>query len=223
MPRKKETDKKKRITIKDINQKLEDEIKNRREITEAFSTQFEKIETRISKDTDGYKKSKEFIEYRIEELKKMKSEVTSYTLQLVSIIVGIFALILTISYFAFNKSILNNISWLIRINGIFVFVLIIWFIVWLFKEDIFSWKLIKRRDIEMTNQLDYRDRKYLLLGIIIGGLLGFIGNFVWSSYYWTKEYQTDEWMFWFGLIAFIAVIIFGLYMINLLDKKSRTS
>ena len=87
--------------------------------------------------------TKEFRE-DVKKLEKTKAEITSYTLQLITIIVGIFALILTISYFAVNKSIFNDLSWLIILNVIFVFVLITWFILWFVKENPLNLKLFKK-------------------------------------------------------------------------------
>lgn len=135
----------------DIEKRLDREIKERKEITKAFTTKFEEIEANLKEDTGGYTKSKKTIEDEIEELRKMKAEITSYTLQLITIIVGIFALILTISIVALNKSVLNDVAWVIWLDIIFILILLSWFVFWLLKENVLHWKLIKR-----DGNIDYK-------------------------------------------------------------------
>ena len=213
--------------IKNIETRLNREIKERKRSIVAITTKFEELESRLKNDTEDDTRLRTNINNDMKELRKMKSEITSYTLQLITIIIGIFALLVTVIFFIFKKEFLNDLVWVIRLDIIFVLVLIAWFIIWFWKEDIFHWKrtnggVEQMATISELEKSEFRTRKYLLLGVILGGLFGFIGSFVWGSYFWTKGDRADEWMFWFGLIAFIVVGLFVMFMINLLDKKFKS-
>jgi len=70
----------------------------------------------------------------------------------------------------------------------------------------------------MTNKSEYKESKYLLLGVVIGGLLGYIGSFASGYYFWGREHPEDQWMFWFCTIVFWIVVAFMAYTIHKLHK-----
>lgn len=72
----------------------------------------------------------------------------------------------------------------------------------------------------MSKQGNSKNRMYLLLGIVIGALFGFIGSFVSGYYFWGREHTEDQWMFWFCLVVFTGLVVWSAYMIHKLDKKA---
>lgn len=72
----------------------------------------------------------------------------------------------------------------------------------------------------MPSKREYRDRKFLFIGIVMGGLLSFIGSFTVGLYFRAldSEYFID---FGVSFIVFLIVIfIFG-FLINDMDKKTN--
>ncbi len=73
----------------------------------------------------------------------------------------------------------------------------------------------------MVSKTEYRDRKYLLIGLIIGALFGIIGNFMSGYYFLGLDHQEEQWKFWFSLVIFVVVIVFSYDTIRRIDKKSK--
>lgn len=73
----------------------------------------------------------------------------------------------------------------------------------------------------MVSKSEYEESKYLLLGVLIGGLLGLIGSFISGYYFWGKEHPESQWMFWFCVVVFFILVVFIMYMINKLHKNGE--
>lgn len=138
------------------NEELEEKIK----VLEINANNLTKEVTEIHNVLENESAPTEKFREDVRKLEKIKAEITSYTLQLITIIIAVFSLILTIIFFVFKDSILKYDDSLIILNVIFIIVLIAWFIVWLLKEDIFSWKLIKKGErINYKKFVSYIDSK----------------------------------------------------------------
>jgi hypothetical protein len=102
MARKKVSKKKKRITIKDVNQKLEDEINERTEITDFLIEEKNILYRRMLNEIEAKKQSTERlgnrIEQQIKQIGKVKDDLLNYSLQIVAIIVAILAIVMTLSF-----------------------------------------------------------------------------------------------------------------------------
>lgn len=72
----------------------------------------------------------------------------------------------------------------------------------------------------MVSKKEYREREYLLIGLIIGAGLSFLGSFVAGSYF-TFNPESNSYLFWASFIGFWAILIFGYFMILKLDKMSK--
>jgi len=73
----------------------------------------------------------------------------------------------------------------------------------------------------MVSKSEYKVSKYLLLGVVIGGLLGYIGSFASGYYFWGKEHPESQLMFWFCTVAFWIIVFFIFYTIHKLHKKEE--
>ena len=134
--------------------KTEDRIYDLEENAEAVTKIVSELEHYITGESNPTK----LLTKEVKKLEKIKSEIIAYTLQLITIVVGIFALILTISMVSLNKSVLNDAAWVIWLDVIFIFILLTWFIFWLLKEDVLHWKLIKRdENIRYKKIISYID------------------------------------------------------------------
>ena len=67
---------------------------------------------------------------------------------------------------------------------------------------------------------EYRDRYYLVIGLVIGGSLSILASFVAGSYF-ASHPQPDETLFWIALGSFLAVWVTGLVAILHLEKKIK--
>ena len=72
----------------------------------------------------------------------------------------------------------------------------------------------------MVSKKEYRDRRYLLMGLLIGGALGFSSSFAAGSYF-TLHPEWDIYLFSAAFGGFWIVMGFGYYMVYVLDKKSK--
>lgn len=219
---------KKSSNIESDAKKLEDFIADEKAYRDAESSEIrglleghgfylKKSEKEFEKYYIAISRAKKEISEKVKELEKTKAEITSYTLQLISIIVAFLAIIFTVIFIGLKPNLTNFTNWITFFVASLVFILLAWFIIWLFKNKNSSNKQMSIASEPIKS--DYKARKYLLLGILLGGLFGFIGSFTWGSYFWAKENSNDEWMFYFGCIVFAIVGVSIGWAINKLDKK----
>lgn len=75
----------------------------------------------------------------------------------------------------------------------------------------------------MVSKEDYKERKFLLIGLLIGVLFGLIGSFISGYYFWGRTHSEDQWIVWFCLIVFVILVTIRELDKELgkLDKKSK--
>ena len=73
----------------------------------------------------------------------------------------------------------------------------------------------------MVSKTEYRDRKYLLIGILLGASFGFLGSFTSGFYFWSRDHPEDTYMFLGYAAVFVLLGSFCYYMIRVLEKKSK--
>ena len=141
------------------------EITMLKDNNEKTSTSIKEINEMLEKDSPRNAKIKE----DIEEIRKTKADVLAYTLQVVSIVVGILAVILSISFVFIYRDDLGNLSaWLIMMISFFAFIFVFWFIVWMRKEKIFKFLDDVKTDDQKTDEKLYWKRLSNWLVFAIG-------------------------------------------------------
>lgn len=139
------------VTTKQLKELLDEEIEDRKDLESRFKKLLKdynffrkdsknNLEIR-KKHIDDYKKE---LDIKIEKIEKIKSELTSYTLQLITIIVGVFTLIITVTFFGLNREFLNDIYLVNGLFLIFVIIILLWFFFWFIKENPLNLKSFKK-------------------------------------------------------------------------------
>ena len=72
----------------------------------------------------------------------------------------------------------------------------------------------------MTTKREYRDRYYLVMGLIIGASMSFLGSLTAGSYF-TFFPEPDLFIFTITFSGFIAIFIVGYAVLFHLEKKIR--
>lgn len=68
---------------------------------------------------------------------------------------------------------------------------------------------------------DYIERKYLLIGILVGAIFGFLGSMASGYYFWGREHPEEAWMFFAYLFAYVALIGVVAFTIYEIEKKLK--
>lgn len=128
--------KKSKKGIEERIKNLEFELRLIRDNVDSSSISIKKVRNMLEADSPRAKRFKE----DIEEIQKTKADILAYTLQVVSIIIGILTVILSISFVIIYKDDLKTyFSWIIVMIAFFLFIFTAWFIVWIKKERVFSY------------------------------------------------------------------------------------
>ena len=180
--------------IKEIENKLEYETRERKEVEKRFSARFEALSNMLKDDTGIYKD-------RLENLEKLKADLTSYVLKLITVVIGLLGLILTISFLSIKETPDGDFLWFcIAILGLLVFVFVSWFYLWIRKEKLFEFS-----DIQ-AYRLQKRIANYFALVIVIY-LISIIIYSINKIYPKTTPIYFFIFLFAFGCLLLLFVLI----------------
>ena len=217
--------------LEKITNRLKKEIAERELSSEIFGRAIEEQKrysiTVGEKEQRTFNDKNNYLNEEIKKLEKIKEDILGYTLQIITIVIAIFAIIFSISFFTITSSTPSNYfnaygDWIIILFVTLVGMLLIWCLVWMKKEGV----LFKKYDVlkvqNMINKSEYQNRKNLLIGVVIGALFGLMGSLTSGYYFWSmNNHSEDQWKALIGFVGFVIVIAYCLIIIHKLDKKEK--
>lgn len=205
---------------KDIERKLNQEIKKREAITDSIIKDISKLNRKLLSDVGEYKIWRQKRMDEIGQLEKVKAELLSYTLRIVTMIVGLLGVILTITYLTLNVQPEGNFLWFcVSIILFFIFIFILWFVLWIKNEEIFKF-IDTDHEIEIPDKKTKKIMPMLNWLIVVGILVISFFNFVIIG----KIFSIESYIYWDYFIHALAVVFIALVInyaphLNLLKGK----
>lgn len=216
--------------INKIEKRLKKEILERKIISDSFGKSIEEQKRFLimlsEREQTNLAEEQVDLEEKIVKVEKIKDDILGYTLQIITIVIGILALIFTLTFISLSGNDISNYidnygKWIIILFVALVFILIIWCILW-FKKESGCFKKSKLSDKNnIINSSELKNRKNILIGVLIGAFFGLIASFTSGYYFWSREYPSDQWLFWFCFIVLIIVILYCFGTIYILGKKEN--
>lgn len=122
--------------VNQIKEVLKKEISKREIETEELAKSLEEQKRFLLHSENELEQYYRRIDEEVENISKIKNQMLGYTLQIISIVIGIFAIILSVSFLWFNiEDLCNDFKWIfVSIIAYFGIIFTIWFIIWI-KRD----------------------------------------------------------------------------------------
>lgn len=219
--------------LEKITKRLKKEVAERELSSEIFGRAIEEqkrysitVGEKEQRDVDDKNK---YLQEEIIKLEKIKEDILGYTLQIITIVIAVFAIIFSISFFTITSSTPSDYfktygDWVIILFVTLVGILSIWCLVWMKKEGVLFKKYNVLKVQNMMNKSEYQNRKNLLLGVVIGALFGLVGSLTSGYYFWSmNNHPEDQWKALIGFVGFAVVIAYCLMTIRKLDKIETSS
>lgn len=131
-------------TIEELNKKLDDETKERKRleiITNRLWEDVNNLGTNLQEEFEkNITKRQSNFDIELKEIKKIRDNIFSYTLQIIAIVVAIMAIVLTLTFLSFNDEIFVWIPGAAIIYFCVIITLIFLVVVWMNKDKIFKKK-----------------------------------------------------------------------------------
>lgn len=219
--------------LEKITKRLKQEIVEREQSSEIFGRAIEeqkRYAITVGEKEQGIFESKNiYLNEEIKKLEKIKEDILGYTLQIITIVIGMLGLIFSISFFAITGSnpggnlILYG-NWTLILFVTLVVILLIWCLVWMKKEGVLFKKYEVLKLQNMMIKSEYHNRKNLLIGVVIGAFFGLMGSLTSGYYFWSmNNHSEDQWKALIGFVGFGVVITYCLIIIRKLDKMEKSS